>query len=171
MDTTSASITSELLAPPIFHEKLSEEEHCARVSTVTKKKDLAQNLYDAYAATLTGYSIEDDDLKELKIRHDNLQLAMREVSKLELCPLSSCKKHKIINFNSQIKRNAAHLNNHGHGNDGFTMPSKKLIAKVNCAKNSQHLVDTKNSFDKLIVDEQEEQDSDTTPIVKKKATH
>ncbi|GIY86078.1 hypothetical protein CDAR_465031 [Caerostris darwini] len=136
MDTTSASITSELLAPPIFHEKLSEEEHCARVSTVTKKKDLAQNLYDAYAATLTGYSIEDDDLKELKIRHDNLQLAMREVSKLELCPLSSCKKHKIINFNSQIKRNAAHLNNHGHGNDGFTMPSKKLIAKVNCAKNS-----------------------------------
>ncbi|GIY54855.1 hypothetical protein CDAR_75731, partial [Caerostris darwini] len=114
---------------PIFHEKLSEEEICARVSTVTKKKDLAQNLYDAYAATLTGYSTDDDDLKELKKRHDDLQLAMREISNFELCPLSSCKKHKIINFNSQIKRNAAHLNNHEHDNDGFTMPSEKLIAK------------------------------------------
>ncbi|GIY44185.1 hypothetical protein CEXT_83241 [Caerostris extrusa] len=78
---------------------------------------------------LTGYSPDDDDLKELTIRHDDLQLAMRE-------------------------RNAAHLNNHEHDNDGFTMPSKKHIAKVNCAKNPQHLVETKNSFDKLIVDEQ-----------------
>ncbi|GIX74310.1 hypothetical protein CDAR_88751, partial [Caerostris darwini] len=154
MDTTSASIPSERLTSPIFHEKLSEEERCARISTVTKKKDLAQNLYDAYAATLTGYSPDDDDLKELKRRHDDLQLAMREVSKLELCPLSSCKKHKIINFHSQIKRNAAHLNNHEHDND-------------NCAKNPQHLVETQNSFRKLIVDEQEEQDSDTTHIVKK----
>ncbi|GIX92039.1 hypothetical protein CDAR_563591 [Caerostris darwini] len=41
MDTTSASIPLELLASPIFHEKLSEEERCARISTVTKKKDLA----------------------------------------------------------------------------------------------------------------------------------
>ncbi|GIY20116.1 hypothetical protein CDAR_176881 [Caerostris darwini] len=49
----------------------------------------------------------------------------------------------------------------------FTMPSKKLIAEVNCAKIPQHLVETKNSFGKLNVDEQEEQDSDTTPIVKK----
>ncbi|GIY85385.1 hypothetical protein CEXT_5791, partial [Caerostris extrusa] len=97
----------------------------------------------------------------------NLQHAMREVSKLELYPLSSCKKHKIINFNSQIERNAARLNNHEHDNDGFYYALKKLIAKVNCAKNYQHLVETKNSFGKLIVDEQEEQDSDTTPIVKK----
>ncbi|GIX93909.1 hypothetical protein CDAR_179321 [Caerostris darwini] len=40
MDTTSASIPSELLASPIFHEKLSEEERCARISTVTKKRTL-----------------------------------------------------------------------------------------------------------------------------------
>ncbi|GIX79058.1 hypothetical protein CDAR_452001 [Caerostris darwini] len=166
MDTTSASIPSELLASPIFHEKLSEEERCARISTATKK-DIAQNLYDAYAAALTGYSPDDDDLKELKKHHDGLQLAMREVSKLELCPLSSCKKHKIINFNSQIKRNAAHLNNHEHDNDGFTIPFKKLIAEVTYAKNLQHLVETKNSFDKLKVDEQEEHDSDTTPVDKK----
>ncbi|GIY53516.1 hypothetical protein CDAR_495021 [Caerostris darwini] len=78
MDTTSASIPSELLASPIFHEKLSEEERCARMSTATKK-DLAQNLYDAYAATLTGYSPDDDDLKEITILHDNLQHAMREL--------------------------------------------------------------------------------------------
>ncbi|GIY62838.1 hypothetical protein CDAR_89771 [Caerostris darwini] len=160
MDTTSASIPSELLASPIFHEKLSGEERCARISTVTKKKDIAQNLYDAYAAALTGYSPDDDDLKELKKHHDDLQLAMREISKLELCPLTTCKKHKINNFNSQIKRNAAHLNNHEHDNDGFTIPSKKLIAKVTYAKNPQHLVETKNSFDKLRVDEQEEHDSD-----------
>ncbi|GIY87326.1 hypothetical protein CEXT_640581 [Caerostris extrusa] len=129
MDTTSVSIPSELLASPIFHETLSEEESCARISTVTKK-DLAQNLYDAYAATLTGYSPNDDDLKELKKHHDDLQLAMREVSKLELCPLPSCKKHKINNFNSQIKRNAAHLNNHEHDNDGFTIPSKSLLLRL-----------------------------------------
>ncbi|GIY23804.1 hypothetical protein CDAR_386041 [Caerostris darwini] len=123
MDTTSASIPSELLASPTFLEKqsnLSDEEHCARISTVIKKKDLAQNLYDAYAAALTGYSPDDDDLKVLKKHHDDLQLAMREVSKLELCPLPSCKKHKINNFDSQIKRNAAHLNNHEHDNDGGT---------------------------------------------------
>ncbi|GIY31920.1 hypothetical protein CDAR_78111, partial [Caerostris darwini] len=167
METTSASIPLNLLASPVFHERLSEEERCARISTVTKKKDLAKNLYDAYAAALTGYSPDDDDFKELKIRHEDLQLAKREVSKLELCPLSCCKKNKIININSQIKRNAAHLNNHEHDNDGFTMPSKKLIAKVNCAKRPQHLVETKNSFDKLIVDEQEEQDSNSTPILKK----
>ncbi|GIY29985.1 hypothetical protein CDAR_106471 [Caerostris darwini] len=83
MDTTRASIPSELLASPIFHEKLSEEERCARISTVTKKKDLAQNLYDAYAATLTGYPPDDDDLKELKKRHDDLQLAMRENAQSE----------------------------------------------------------------------------------------
>ncbi|GIY58393.1 hypothetical protein CDAR_316491 [Caerostris darwini] len=159
MDATCAAIQSERLASPTFPEKqsnLSEEECCARISTVIKKKDLAQNLNDAYAAALTEYSSDDEDLKELKIRHDDFQLAMREVSKLELCPLSSCKKHKIINFNSQIKCNATHLNNHEHDNDGFTMASKKLIAKVNCAKNPQHLVETKNSFDKLNEDEQEE---------------
>ncbi|GIY69252.1 hypothetical protein CEXT_259621 [Caerostris extrusa] len=146
METTCAAIQSERLASPIFPKKpsnLSDEEHCAPITTVIKKKDLAQNLYDAYAAALTGYSPDDDDLKELKTRHDDLQLAMREVSKLELCPLSSCKKHKIINFNSEIKRDAAHLNNQEHDNDGFTMPSKKLIAKVNCAKNPPHLVVTK----------------------------
>ncbi|GIX80525.1 hypothetical protein CEXT_130451 [Caerostris extrusa] len=109
MNTTSASIPLELLAMPVFHEKLSEEERCARISTVTNKKDLAQNLNNAYAEALTGYSPDGDDLKELKIRHDDLQLAMRE-------------------------RNAAHLNNHEHDNDGFTMPSKKLIAKVKCPK-------------------------------------
>ncbi|GIX75228.1 hypothetical protein CEXT_40861 [Caerostris extrusa] len=165
-DTTCAAIQSERLTSPTFPEKqsnLSDEERCARISTMIKKKDLAQNLYDAYAAALTGYSPDDDDLQGLKRRHDDLQLAKREVSKLELCLLSSCKKHKIINFNSQIKRNAAHLNNHEHDNDGFTMPSKKLIAKVNCAKNPQHLVETKHSFDKLIVDEQDEQDSNSTP--------
>ncbi|GIX74316.1 hypothetical protein CDAR_88771 [Caerostris darwini] len=165
MDTTSASISSELLTSPTFPEKqsnLSDEEHCARITIVIKKKDITQNLYDAYAAALTGYSIDDDDLKQLKKRHDDLQLAMREVRKLELCPLPSCKKHKINKFKSQINRNAAHLNNHEHDNDGFTIPSKKLIAKVTYAKNPQHLVETKNSFDKLKVDEQEEHDSDTT---------
>ncbi|GIY36252.1 hypothetical protein CDAR_602181 [Caerostris darwini] len=169
METTCAAIQSERLASPTFPEKQSNlsDVHCARITTVIKKKDLAQNLYDAYAAALTGYFPDDNDLKELKIRHDDLQLAMKEVSKLEPCPLSSCKKHKIINFNSQIKRNAAHLNNHEHDDDGFTMPSKKLLAKVNCAKNPQHLVETKNSFDKLIIDEQEEQDSNSTSIVKK----
>ncbi|GIX67982.1 hypothetical protein CEXT_628441 [Caerostris extrusa] len=104
METTCAAIQSERLASPTFPKKpsnLSDEEH-----------------------SLTGYSPDDDDLKELKTRHDDLQLAMREVSKLELCPLSSCKKHKIINFNSEIKRDAAHLNNQEHDNDGFTMPSK-----------------------------------------------
>ncbi|GIY61210.1 hypothetical protein CDAR_568111, partial [Caerostris darwini] len=55
-----------------------QTEHCARITAVIKKKDIAQNLYDAYAAALTGYSIDDDDLKELKKRHDDLQLAMRE---------------------------------------------------------------------------------------------
>ncbi|GIY06959.1 hypothetical protein CDAR_533261 [Caerostris darwini] len=104
-ETTCAAMQSERLASPTFPEKqsnLSDEEHCARITTVIKKKDIAQNLYDAYAAAPTGYSVDDDDLKQLKKRHDDLQLAMREVSKLELCPLSSCKKHKIINFNSQI---------------------------------------------------------------------
>ncbi|GIX69819.1 hypothetical protein CEXT_55701 [Caerostris extrusa] len=80
MDTTCAAIQSERLASPVFPEKqsnLSDKDRCARISTVIKKKDLAQNLYDAYAATLTGYSPDDDDLKELKRRHDDLQLAMR----------------------------------------------------------------------------------------------
>ncbi|GIY82855.1 hypothetical protein CDAR_305051 [Caerostris darwini] len=131
METTRAAIQSERLASPTFPEKqsnLSDEENCARITTVIKK-DLAQNLYNAYAAALTGYSPDDDDLIELKIRHNDLQLAMRKISKLEPCPLSSCKKHKIINFNSQIKRNAAHLNNHEHDNYGFTMPSKSLLPR------------------------------------------
>ncbi|GIY76301.1 hypothetical protein CDAR_174741 [Caerostris darwini] len=93
MDTTSASIPSELLASPIFHEKLSEEERCARISTVTKKKDIAQNLYDAYAAALTGYFPDDDDLKVLKKHHDNLQLAMTElrIPKLFEIPFVKCR--------------------------------------------------------------------------------
>ncbi|GIY58819.1 hypothetical protein CDAR_227611, partial [Caerostris darwini] len=80
METTCAAILSERLASPTFPEKqsnLSDEEQCARITTVIKKKDIAQNLYDAYAAELTGYSLDDDDLKGLKIRHDDLQLAMR----------------------------------------------------------------------------------------------
>ncbi|GIX72561.1 hypothetical protein CDAR_5871 [Caerostris darwini] len=66
METTCAAIQSERLASPTFPEKqfnFSDEEHCARITTVIKKKDLAQNLYDAYAAALTGYSPDDDDLK------------------------------------------------------------------------------------------------------------
>ncbi|GIX84106.1 hypothetical protein CEXT_262951 [Caerostris extrusa] len=43
---------------------LSDEERCARVTTATKKKDIAQNLYDAYAAVLIGYSPDNDDLKK-----------------------------------------------------------------------------------------------------------
>ncbi|GIY85386.1 hypothetical protein CEXT_5801 [Caerostris extrusa] len=37
------------------------KKRCARISTVIKKKDIAQNLYDAYAAALIGYSTDDDD--------------------------------------------------------------------------------------------------------------
>ncbi|GIY84892.1 hypothetical protein CDAR_216561 [Caerostris darwini] len=96
MDTTSASIPSELLASPIFHEKLSEEERCARISTVTKKKDIAQNLYDAYAAALTGYSPDDDDLKELKKHHDDLQLAMRE--RQANLSFAHCHLHLLIEY-------------------------------------------------------------------------
>ncbi|GIY45087.1 hypothetical protein CEXT_808701 [Caerostris extrusa] len=43
IDTTCAALQSNL----------SDKDRCARISTVIKKKDLAQNLYDAYAATLT----------------------------------------------------------------------------------------------------------------------
>ncbi|GIY68582.1 hypothetical protein CDAR_21671 [Caerostris darwini] len=85
MEITCAAIQSERLASPTFPEtqsNLSDEEHCARITTVIKKKDIAQNLYDAYAAALTGYSIDEDDLKQLKKRHDDLQLAMRENTKL-----------------------------------------------------------------------------------------
>ncbi|GIY40001.1 hypothetical protein CEXT_612861 [Caerostris extrusa] len=127
MDTTCAATPS---ASPIFPEKLSDEERCARITTVIKKKDIAQKLYDAYATAMTEHSTGDDDLKETKLLHDDLQHAMREVSKLELCPLPSCKKHKINNFNSQIKCNAAHLNNHEHDNDGFTIPSKSLLLRL-----------------------------------------
>ncbi|GIX94674.1 hypothetical protein CEXT_577241 [Caerostris extrusa] len=119
MDTTCAAIPSERLASPTLPQKQSDEERCARISTVIKKMDIAQNLFDAYVAALTGYSPDDDDLKEIKILHDDLQHAMREVSKLKLCPLPSGKKHKTNNFNSQIKRNAAHRNNHEYDNDGF----------------------------------------------------
>ncbi|GIX68920.1 hypothetical protein CDAR_529401 [Caerostris darwini] len=84
MDTTCAAIQSERLSSPTFPEKqsnLSDEEHCARISTVIKKKDIAQNLYDAYAAALTGYSTDDDDIKKIKILYDDLQHAMREPAK------------------------------------------------------------------------------------------
>ncbi|GIX96181.1 hypothetical protein CEXT_585451 [Caerostris extrusa] len=73
----------------------------------------------------------------------DLRMLLPDGGRFELCPLPSCKKHKINNFNSQIKRNAAHLHNHEHDNDSFTMPSKKLIAKVNYAKNPHHLVESK----------------------------
>ncbi|GIX83760.1 hypothetical protein CEXT_215041 [Caerostris extrusa] len=75
MDTTCAAIQSEWLASLTFPEKqssLSDEERCARISTVIKKKDIAQNLYDAYAAALIGYSTDDDDFEEIKILHDEL---------------------------------------------------------------------------------------------------
>ncbi|GIY26711.1 hypothetical protein CEXT_304701, partial [Caerostris extrusa] len=121
---------------------LSDEERCARISTVIKKKDIAQNLYDAYAAALTGYSPDDDDLKDLKIRHDISSLQWGSA----MLPILI-----IMNMKMTV----------------LLCPPKKFIAKVNCAKNPQHLVETKNSFGKLIVDEQEEQDSDTTPRVKK----
>ncbi|GIX88080.1 hypothetical protein CDAR_589901 [Caerostris darwini] len=50
MDTTCAAIPS---ASPIFPERLSDEERCARITTVIKKKDIAQKLYDAYATAMT----------------------------------------------------------------------------------------------------------------------
>ncbi|GIY71630.1 hypothetical protein CDAR_259451 [Caerostris darwini] len=48
----------------LFPEKLSDEERCARITIVTKKKSIAQNLDDAYAAALTGHSSDDDDLQD-----------------------------------------------------------------------------------------------------------
>ncbi|GIY42024.1 hypothetical protein CDAR_210271 [Caerostris darwini] len=72
MDAPCATIQSERLASPTFPETLSDEERCARISTVIKKKDIAQNFYDAYAAALTGHSPDDDDLQKIKI-HDDVQ--------------------------------------------------------------------------------------------------
>ncbi|GIY87938.1 hypothetical protein CDAR_525181 [Caerostris darwini] len=117
----------------VWLSNLTDEERCTRISDVLKKRDIAQHLYDAYAAALTCHSPDDDDLKRIAILHDELQNAMKEVSNLELCPLQSCLKHKIDNngknsnsSKSQIKRNAAHLNVNGNDNDGFKNPSKKI---------------------------------------------
>ncbi|GIY09190.1 hypothetical protein CEXT_451291 [Caerostris extrusa] len=44
---------------------------CAAIK-LGAKKDIAQNLYDAYAAALIGYSTDDDDFEEIKILHDDL---------------------------------------------------------------------------------------------------
>ncbi|GIY49309.1 hypothetical protein CDAR_283621 [Caerostris darwini] len=60
----SSKVPSERLASPVFSEKLSnlsDEELCARITTVTKKKDITQNLYVAYPAVVTGHSPDDDD--------------------------------------------------------------------------------------------------------------
>ncbi|GIY07217.1 hypothetical protein CDAR_200991, partial [Caerostris darwini] len=76
-----SKIPSERLASPIFPVKLSnfsDGERCERITTATKKKDIAQNLYDAYAAGLTGHSLDDDVPKKIKILHDDLQHALRE---------------------------------------------------------------------------------------------
>ncbi|GIY71089.1 hypothetical protein CEXT_346431 [Caerostris extrusa] len=127
----------------------------------------AQKLYDAYAAALTRHSPDDDDLKEIKILHDDFQHAMREVSKLELCPLPFVKNIKLTTLTVKLSAMLSILTIPEHDNDGFTMPSKKFIAKINYAKYPQQLVETKNSFHKLNVNEQEEHDSDTIPVVKK----
>ncbi|GIZ04887.1 hypothetical protein CEXT_777491 [Caerostris extrusa] len=67
-----SEIPTERLAPPIFSEKLSNlsDECCVHITTVTKKKDIAQNLHNAYAAALTGHSPDNDDLKKIKVLHD-----------------------------------------------------------------------------------------------------
>ncbi|GIX85907.1 hypothetical protein CEXT_271781, partial [Caerostris extrusa] len=46
--------------------------------TFLKKRDVAQHLYDAYAAALTCHSPDDDYLKRIAILHDELQNAMKE---------------------------------------------------------------------------------------------
>ncbi|GIY87311.1 hypothetical protein CEXT_640481, partial [Caerostris extrusa] len=78
--TRNSWIQRVRLTSLIFPERLpnlSDEERCARITTAIKK-DIAQNLYGAYAATLTGHSPDDDDLKKITILHDDLQHAMRE---------------------------------------------------------------------------------------------
>ncbi|GIY54933.1 hypothetical protein CDAR_612831 [Caerostris darwini] len=120
-----ASIPSELLALPIFHETLSEEERWARITTVTKKKDLAQNLYDAYAARLTGYSPDDDDLKELKRGHDDLQHAMRECMRELIWTLIARGKELVRSKEKYLEKELKQLNTNGCGfsyknGSGFT---------------------------------------------------
>ncbi|GIY20786.1 hypothetical protein CEXT_70881 [Caerostris extrusa] len=96
MDITCAVIPSERLSSSIFSEELSnlsDEERCACITTATMKKGIAQNLYDAYAAALTGHSPDDDDLKEIKILHVNLQHAMRDK---ELCKPTNRHRPQLI---------------------------------------------------------------------------
>ncbi|GIY56238.1 hypothetical protein CEXT_366141 [Caerostris extrusa] len=100
---------------------LSDEEHCARVTTVIKKKDIAQNLYDAYAAALTGYSIDDDDLKQLKKRHDDLQLAMRGEFQMRFQFHLTEKASRKKGFSSALRKNFSRK----QPKQRKTMPSEK----------------------------------------------
>ncbi|GIY97724.1 hypothetical protein CEXT_779161 [Caerostris extrusa] len=75
-----------LQAPSNSHVMLSnltDEERCVRISDVLKKRDVAQHLYEAYAAALTSHSLDDDDLKRITILHDEFQNAMEEISKMK----------------------------------------------------------------------------------------
>ncbi|GIX73003.1 hypothetical protein CDAR_39921, partial [Caerostris darwini] len=62
----------------VWLSNLTDEERCTRISDVLKKRDVAQHLYDAYAAALTCHSPDDDDLKRIAILHDEIQNAMKE---------------------------------------------------------------------------------------------
>ncbi|GIY02764.1 hypothetical protein CDAR_588041 [Caerostris darwini] len=141
MDATCAAIHSERLASPTFPEKqsnLSDEERCARISTVIKKKDISQNLYDTYAAALTEYSTDDDDLKEINILHDDLQHAMREKELQSVTDCSNAKelrqpKLKIRVCKTSLLKPAPPPLAFG-GEWGAAMPDEsQLVAALPCA--------------------------------------
>ncbi|GIY30776.1 hypothetical protein CDAR_537961 [Caerostris darwini] len=89
MDTTCAVIPSERLSSSIFSEELtnlSDEERCDQ-----EEGHCTESLRRICCSADWTFP-DDDDLKEINILHDDLQHAMRDVSKIELCPFPFCKK-------------------------------------------------------------------------------
>ncbi|GIY42612.1 hypothetical protein CEXT_79791 [Caerostris extrusa] len=123
-----------------------------------RKKDIARSLLDTFNATTFGHPLHEADHVKLKTLEQDLINALREVGNLELCPLIDCKKHKanVNNSSVNLKRSASHITTVNDDNaDGFQNP-QKLTAKVNFTKISPNTIETKNLYDKLNIDEQEE---------------
>ncbi|GIX71476.1 hypothetical protein CEXT_39731 [Caerostris extrusa] len=154
-------VRSEVPSEPTAPEKPSnpsDEERCARISRMLKW--ISQNLLDTVNDGTLNHALDEDDCIKLKALEQDLINALREVGNLELCPMIDCTKHKA---NVNLKNNASQTTAVNDNPDCYSKPPKKLTAKV-----SHNTIETKNLYDKLNIDEQEEvQDPSAAVNVKK----
>ncbi|GIY84095.1 hypothetical protein CEXT_258861 [Caerostris extrusa] len=157
------------MAPTIIKEAL----HCQKLLEADKDLAHAKVKYDAalgfinLANIICDYELVEKmstskmTMEAFHLAEAAYKKALKQVSDLGLCPLVNCSRHssvKVKIVNKKTKRTVQL--------DEFIKPSKRQTAKlkIDSGNAKKDILEIRNGFDQLTVDEPNDVDEQTTPL-------